>query len=82
MQGKYSVELFHVGGEGKGIEAILCRRDDLTTARALYRTAAFTYPQRVIMLCDKARVYWREVTGRIRRRELKYGASSSRGQFL
>jgi hypothetical protein len=34
MQGKYSVELFHVGGEGKGIEAILCRRNDLTTARA------------------------------------------------
>jgi hypothetical protein len=56
IQGKYSVELFRVGGEGKGIEAILCRRDDLTTARALYRTAAFTYPQRVVLLCDKARV--------------------------
>jgi hypothetical protein len=41
MQGKYSVEQFREG-EGKGIEAILCRRDDLTTARPLYRTAAFT----------------------------------------
>jgi hypothetical protein len=40
MQDKYRIELFREGGEGKGIEAILCRRDDLTTARALYRTAA------------------------------------------
>jgi hypothetical protein len=56
MQGKYSIELCPEGGFSAGIECILARRDDLTTARALYRTAAFTYPQRLIMLCDKARV--------------------------
>jgi hypothetical protein len=56
MDGKYSVELFRDGGEGAGLERILVRRDDLMTARALYRTAAFTYPERLIMLCHKARV--------------------------
>jgi hypothetical protein len=40
MIGKYSVELFREGGEGRSIERILVRRDDLTTARALYRVAA------------------------------------------
>ncbi len=56
MTGKYSIELFRDGGEGAGLERVLVRRDDLTTVRALYRTAAFTYPERLIMLCDKARV--------------------------
>jgi hypothetical protein len=56
MQGKYSIELCPEGGFPAGIERILAWRDDLTTARALYRTAAFTYPQRVVLLCDKARV--------------------------
>jgi hypothetical protein len=55
VNGKYSVELFREGGEGAGIERMLVRRDDLTTL-ALYCTAAFTYPERLIMLCDKARV--------------------------
>jgi hypothetical protein len=50
MAGKCSIELFRDGGEGAGVERILVRRDDLTTARALYRTAAFTYPERLIML--------------------------------
>ncbi len=56
MQGKYSIELTREGGFDAGIECIMARRDDLTTARALFRTAAFTYPQRVVLLCDKARV--------------------------
>jgi hypothetical protein len=56
MQGKYSIELCPEGGFRAGIERVLASRDDLTTARALYRTAAFTYPQRVVLLCDKARV--------------------------
>ncbi len=56
MQGKYSIELTREGGFDTGIECIMARRDDLTTARALFRTAAFTYPQRVVLLCDMARV--------------------------
>ena len=52
---QYSIELFRDGGEGAGTERILVRRDDLRTARALYRTAALTYPARLIMLCDRAR---------------------------
>jgi hypothetical protein len=63
-------------------------------ARHLFGALCVQYPTRLIALRDEngrivarnARVedesYWREVTGRIRRRELKYGASSSRGQFL
>jgi hypothetical protein len=54
MEGKYSIELFRDGGEGAGIEKILVRHDSLTVARVLYK--ALNYPERLIMLCDKARV--------------------------
>ena len=56
MQGKYSIELFRAGGEGTGIEKILIRHDSLTVARALYKAAALNYSERLIMLCDRARV--------------------------
>jgi len=56
MEGKYSIELFRVGGEGAGIEKILIRHDSLTVARTLYKVAALNCFERLIMLCDRARV--------------------------
>jgi hypothetical protein len=56
MEGKYSIELFRDGDEGAGIEKILVRHDSLTVARALYKVAALNCSERLIMLCDKARV--------------------------
>jgi hypothetical protein len=53
---KYGIELFRDGGEGAGIEKILVRHDSLTVARALYKVAALNCSERLIMLCDKARV--------------------------
>jgi hypothetical protein len=54
MDGKYTIE--RPGGEGAGIERVFERQDDLTSARNLYRTIAKEYPDRVVMLCDRARV--------------------------
>jgi hypothetical protein len=51
---RYSIELFKQDGEG--IEEILDRHDDLTTAWAIYRGFVKQYPGRLIMLCDHARV--------------------------
>ena len=56
MEGKYSIKLFRDGGEGAGIEKILIRHDRLTVARALYKVAALNCSERLIMLCDRARV--------------------------
>jgi hypothetical protein len=56
MEGKYSIELFRDGGEGAGIEKILVRHDSLSVSRALYKAAVLNYAERLIMLCDKARV--------------------------
>jgi hypothetical protein len=53
---KYSIELFRNGGEGPGIEKILVRHDSLTVARVLYKVAALNCSERLIMLCDRARV--------------------------
>jgi hypothetical protein len=56
MDGKYSVELYHEGGEGAGVEATLARHDDLATARALYRWHTLNNPGRLVMLCVRTRV--------------------------
>ena len=56
MEGKYSIELLRDGGEGAGIEKILVRHDSLTAARVLYKAVVLNYAERLIMLCDKARV--------------------------
>jgi hypothetical protein len=56
FEGKYSIELARPGGPDSGIEAVLGRRDDLTAARTLYRLFVAQNPQRVVLLCDKARV--------------------------
>ena len=56
MEGKYSIELFRDGGEGASIEKILLRHDSLTAARVLYKAVVLNYAERLIMLCDMARV--------------------------
>ncbi len=48
--------LFRDGGEGAGIEGVLVRHDSLAVARALYKAAALNQADRLIMLCDRARV--------------------------
>lgn len=53
---EYTVELFHKGGEGAGIEAELAREEKLDVARRIYRWACAQYPGRLVMLCDRARV--------------------------
>jgi hypothetical protein len=55
-EGQYSIELFRKGGEGKGLERVLDRDDNLSVARAIYRGPVEQYPGRLIMLCDRARV--------------------------
>jgi len=56
MEGRYSIELFKIGGEGAGTETILARHDQLETARTLYRLKVAQHPGRLIMLCERARV--------------------------
>ena len=54
-RGKYSIELLR-GGEGADIQIVLARDDDLRVARTLYSVIADKYPDRLVMLCDQARV--------------------------
>ena len=54
--GRYTIELFKPGGEGKGVEAMLDSDDRLDHARALYRRAVMRHPGRLVMLCDRAHV--------------------------
>jgi hypothetical protein len=53
---KYSIELLKLDGGGAGIEEILDRHADLKIARSIYRTCVEEHPDRLIMLCDGARV--------------------------
>jgi hypothetical protein len=53
---KYSIEICPPGGVRAGVEGVLARDDDLTTATRLYRAAAADNPGRVVMLCQSGRV--------------------------
>jgi hypothetical protein len=54
--GKYSIELCSECGPDAGIEGVITNEEDLTKARALYRLAIAHNPDRVILLCDRARI--------------------------
>ena len=56
MEGKYSIQLFKIGGERAGIETILARHDQLKTARTLYQLKVAQHPGRLIVLCEGASV--------------------------
>jgi hypothetical protein len=44
------------GGPYVGIEGTIASDDDLTKARALYRQASTSNPDRVVLLCDGGRI--------------------------
>ena len=56
LAGRYTIELFEIGGEGAGLECVLDSDDRLDTARALYQRALIKYRGRLVMLCDRASV--------------------------
>jgi hypothetical protein len=55
MKTQYSIELIKDSRDGP-TASILARENDLDTARALYRFCAEQFPNRVILLADRARV--------------------------
>jgi len=50
------VELCGKGGERDRIEKILALHDDLTIARLIYKMQVALHPDRLVLLCDRARV--------------------------
>jgi len=56
VQGKYTIELFHDGGERAGIERILVQHYSLATSRALYKAAVKNNPDRLVVLCDRSHI--------------------------
>ena len=55
-EGRYTVELFKEGGEGAGVEHVLASNDSLSIALGLYDLHRIDHPDRLVMLCDRARV--------------------------
>ena len=55
-QARYWIALFGKFGERSGIQRELGRHKDLKTARSVFRQLISQYPDRLIMLCDRARV--------------------------
>ncbi len=54
MSVKYSIEIMN---EASGsIDHVFGSNNDLTTARGLYRRACLLFPDRIILLRDRARV--------------------------
>jgi hypothetical protein len=55
-RGRYSIMLFRGRGEGTGIEVMIDSDDRLDVARAIYEREIIKHPERLVMLCDRARV--------------------------
>lgn len=57
VKSRYSIELIGQGrDEGVAAERILARESDLDAALALYKFCAGQFPERVILLADRARI--------------------------
>jgi hypothetical protein len=56
MPGTFTIELCREGGPDSGVEAVLEAAEDLATARGVYRSWARRRPDRVILLCIRARI--------------------------
>jgi hypothetical protein len=56
MENRYWVALFKGGGADSGVERELAREDRLDIALARYKQSAAMYPNRLVMLCDRAKV--------------------------
>jgi hypothetical protein len=55
LAGRYTIELFE-RDEGSGTEAVIDSDNRLDTAQSLYSRAVMNHPNRLVMLCDRARV--------------------------
>ena len=56
MKTQYSIELIKQRSDGATAARILARESDLETAQALYKFCAAQFPNRVIVLADRALV--------------------------
>jgi hypothetical protein len=56
MKTQYSIELITESRDRFAGESILARESDLDAARALYKFCARQFPNRVVLLADRARV--------------------------
>lgn len=57
MENRYSIELIEQSRDDRAAaERILARESDLGAAHALYKFCARQFPNRVILLADRARV--------------------------
>jgi hypothetical protein len=56
MKTRYSIELIKESPDGFAAASILARESDLDTAHVLYNFCAKQFPDRVILLADRARV--------------------------
>jgi hypothetical protein len=53
---RYWIALFNDGGESTGVQRELARCDQVQEAWTRYRELAAEYPDRIVMLCDRATV--------------------------
>jgi hypothetical protein len=56
MENRYWIALFKEGGESAGVARELAREHLLSIAHAKYKQSAAAYPNRIVMLCDRATV--------------------------
>jgi hypothetical protein len=56
IEGKYRVELVTRNGEGDCGREVLCRHDNLSLVRALFKGCIERYSGQVIVLYDRGRV--------------------------
>ena len=56
MEDRYWIALFKEGGESAGVERELAREQVLNIAQSKYKQSAAMHPNRIVMLCDRARV--------------------------
>jgi hypothetical protein len=56
MKTQYSIELVREARDGFIAASILARESDLDTAHTLYKFCAGQFPDRVVLLTDRARI--------------------------
>jgi hypothetical protein len=56
MEDRYWIALFKEGDESAGVERELARENVLGIAHAKYKQSAAMYPNRIVMLCDRATI--------------------------
>jgi hypothetical protein len=77
--GRYWVALFNEGGEHAGVERELARCSQREEAHLKYKEYTEAYPNRLVMLCDRAKVLARSDRTLMRRRCIGRVGSSIKG---